>query len=353
MSQYSERVLEFLKINIPDGHIKSGGKQYLCRCPFCGDSKHANSAHFYIKVPQEESEAMLYNCFKCGAKGKFNANTMQALGMNTNDPIASEIYKNNKKSRKITKNNIIRYNISYNKISMCSLSEMKINYINKRLGLNLGYQDMLNLKIVLNLGDILEENQINEYTRHINVVKQLDEHFLGFLSFDNSVINMRNLETGKVHENIDKRYVNYKIFNNQDAIKYYMIPTVIDLLSTEPIKIHIAEGPFDILGIFFNVCNGVLKNSIYIDISGNSYYNLVKFITTTLGIINAEYHIYFDNDVDDKTINHTTYILKQLPISIYYHWNKYINKIENGIRQYEKDYGVPKEKIKDYCKWIK
>ena len=47
-------------------------------------------------------------------------------------------------------------------------------------------------------------------------------------------------------------------------MNYYVIPTKVDTLSTNIIKIHIAEGPFDILSIFTNLCNCNMESNIYI-----------------------------------------------------------------------------------------
>ena len=57
-------------------------------------------------------------------------------------------------------------------------------------------------------------------------------------------------------------------------------------------------------------------------------------------IINAEIHIYFDNDVKDSEIADILYQLQGLNIDVYFHWNRFEN---------EKDYGVPKNRILDYC----
>ena len=94
----------------------------------------------------------------------------------------------------------------------------------------------------------MESNKL-EPTRYPNIIDQLDHGFLGFLSYDNAFINMRNLDIVKdIYEGINRRYINYNIFNKYDNTnKFYVIPTNINM--EYPIKLHIAEGPFDALSI--------------------------------------------------------------------------------------------------------
>ena len=114
--------------------------------------------------------------------------------------------------------------------------------------------------------------------------------FLGFISIDNAFLNMRRLcDSGKVYESIDKRYINYKIFDKFDTSeRFYTIPTAIDTLCPNRIKIHIAEGPFDILSILYNLNNGILKNNIYGACTGSGYMGLLRFILLNMKICDSK-----------------------------------------------------------------
>lgn len=354
MNSFKENLKQFLLNNI-SGKVVAGDKEFLCRCPFCGDSRHLKSAHFYINLPNSDEVPVMYHCKKCNISGVLNRTVLRELNVEViEEDILSDLIKRHKKLsgnfvRGSDKNkSIYKFNTKYDLISVSEMSEWKINYINNRLGLNLSYQDMINCKIVLNIENLYNTNKSNylHFTRDKRIIKELNESFIGFLGYNNGVLNMRNLRPGKVSKYIDKRYVNYNLFPIEyleGTSKYYIIPTVVDTLNPEPIKIHIAEGPFDILSIFYNLYNGNKYNSIYASIGGKSYINLIKFFLCDLKIINTEIHIYFDNDVKKYEIEDIIYQLQHLNLDIYFHWNKFEN---------EKDYGVCKEKIKDYFEHI-
>lgn len=352
MSDFRENLKQFLVNNIP-GKVVSGDKEFLCRCPFCGDSIHLKSAHFYVSLPESDEIPVMYHCKKCNSSGVLNRNTLRQLGVEMIDEdVLSDLIRRHKKLsgsfiRGSNKNNsIYKFNIKYSKISLGNNTDAKLKYINNRLGLNLDYQDMIDCKIVLNLLDLYKENDHLSFTRDKRIVQELNDSFLGFLGYNNGVLNMRNLRPGKVSKYLDKRYVNYNLINPEvleGTNKYYIIPTVIDTLNPEPVKIHIAEGPFDVLSIFYNLYNGNKYNSIYASIEGKSYINLIKFLLSDLRIVNAEIHIYFDNDVKDHEIRDILAQLQYLNLNIYFHWNRF---------EGEKDYGVSKNKIIDYYEHI-
>lgn len=355
MNDFKTNLKEFLTNNIP-GKVVAGNKEFLCRCPFCGDSRHLKSAHFYINLPNSDDTPVMYHCKKCNVSGILNRNILRELGVEVIDgDVLSDLISRHKKLsgnfiRGSNKNkSLYKFNTNYDRISISEMSELKMKYINDRLGLKLSYQEMIDCKIILNLLDLFNDERNNyylHYTRDKRIIQELNDSFIGFLGYNNGVINMRNLRPGKVSKYVDKRYVNYNLFPTEyleGTSKYYIIPTIVDTLNPEPVKIHIAEGPFDILSIFYNLYNGNKYNSIYASIGGKSYINLIKFLLCDLKIINAEIHIYFDNDVKDKEIQEIIYQLQYLNLDIYAHWNRFED---------EKDYGVPKSKILDYREQI-
>ena len=194
-------------------------------------------------------------------------------------------------------------------------SRKKLKYLNNRLGLNMSYDEVRRLKIILNLYDLLNENNINLLTRDKQVCDQLNDYFLGFLSIDNSCLNMRRVvDAGRVMQTIDKRYVNYKLFKNNEMYeKFYTIPTSIDLLS--PVNIHIAEGPMDILSIYKNLRHE--EQGIYTSVGGNNYLGQVLYFISVFKLPFAIIHIYPDNDkygsynyINKETENLKDFIIK-------------------------------------------
>jgi hypothetical protein len=337
----------YLVNNIPGARFVSGGKEVLVRCPRCGDSSNPRNAHFYIGLGDENTPPM-YHCKKCDEGGIFTFEKLRwfnvfdsNFGLVLNEHVKSLNYKNGNKINMFTG----VYSITNNRITQDSLSFSKLKYVNDRLGLNLSFEEASSKKIVLNLSDILIENNINQYTRSPDVMKHLDSSFIGFLSYDNGFLNMRNLNPNDNDKYLGKRYINYNIFNKVDNSKrYYILPTDVNLLY--PITVHIAEGPFDILSIYYNLRKE--DNSIYCSIGGKSYLNCIKFLLEILGLINISIHIYIDSDIDDTTMVKLKRYLEPFQIPIFIHRNRYvISKSMYHDPIYEKDYGVPKERIVD------
>lgn len=341
MDNFLENFKEFLLSRIPRAKAVSGGKEVLCRCPFCLDSRDPRNAHFYISVNTQDKPPM-YFCQKCQESGIFDVKTLRMFDIYDSD-MTVELSNHNRSilsrpGNKIYKANTI-HSINNFYISDMEIARQKLDYINSRLGINMKFRDALENKIVFNLYELLGGNGIKNLTRQQYVGDILQQHFMGFLSYDNGFVNMRNIrKPGEIkYEPLDKRYVNYNIFNNTDNSKrHYVIPTQIDLFNPNPIEIHIAEGPFDALGILYNVLDGDKTHRIISSVAGRSYINLVKFFVQELGLINIELHIYVDGDVDEFEVQKIVDFLKGLNIDIFIHRNGYPG---------EKDFGVPKIKI--------
>lgn len=322
--------------------LASAGRVINCRCPECGDSIHKTSAHFYINTPDGETP-LLYYCHKCNCGGILNYNKLIEWDIYTPDVAQFVIDYNNatSKSRKYSSYNsrtVFRVNHLYTSIN--SKSEEKRKYICNRLGKDLSFNDLAQLKIVVNLNDLLIENRITNLTRKEFIVNQLSQEFIGFLSVDNAFLNMRRTcEEGIVYENIDKRYINYSIFDKKNTTqRFYTIPTRLNLNTSNRIKLHISEGPFDILSIFLNLRN--MENGIYTCVAGNNYYSVIMYFLQELMIPNVELHFYTDND-RYGTIDRINSIINKIPdrtLPVFVHKNTYPN---------EKDFGVPAERIRE------
>jgi len=344
---FADKLRDFLLRKFNDGRTASGQAEVAIRCRFCGDSQSDHNArHLYISLGDEVNNVPpMYYCFKCSTKGILTPDVLMSLVDCSKDgEMICDLRDNNTKTVKLSKNRMRKnktYKVYNNYIRKDKLSEAKLFYINKRLGLDLTYSDLLENKIVLNLLDLLNSNKIKEYTMYDNIVKELDDSFLGFLSMDNGFINLKNLrKKGCVSKFIDRRYTNYSIFKDSlnNSRRFYSIPTKCNLMSLVPIKIHIAEGPFDILSIFYNLNNGNREQNIYMSIGGRSYLNVINLILSGMGIINCELHLYMDNDVPEEQIKAVADLVTPIGIKVYLHRNVFPN---------EKDFGVKLENIKD------
>lgn len=336
MSNFTDNLREVLLKNIKGAKSASGNKEVVCRCNKCMDSADIHKKHMYIGLGDENKPPM-YHCFLCGSSGIVDGKFLRSYGIydpeitsDLNSKVSSIV---NKPGSRIFNNNTkVFLNTFCNRDSQ--ISRIKLDYICNRIGINFNYNDLNNLKIVLNLADLLNINNINEYTRYQNVMEDINTNFIGFISEDNCFINMRNINiTGNSF--IKSRYMNYNIFNKLDNThRYYIIPNNIDI--TLPINIYITEGPFDALSVRYNVIKNIF-NSIYISAGGRGYLPAIRYTIEQLGIISANINLYVDNDVDNYTIfNIINYLRPFIGINI----NLYRNTFSN-----EKDFGVPSNRI--------
>lgn len=333
MNEFSELIIN----NIPGAKYASGKKEILMRCPLCGDSDNPKSAHFYISL--DDTKPIFYYCQKCKGSGIVTHSSLMSWGI-YDSKINVSIIEYNKAMMNRVENRRFNdkeiYYLTNNFITDDNASRQKLSYINKRLGTNLNYQDILSNKIVLNIGDLLESNKIYNYTRDPSIIQQLNNNFIGFISHDNAFLNMRNLNEGNVYKSIDKRYINYNIFGKfNNTERFYTIPTQINLNRPERIKLNISEGSFDILSVYYNLRNKE-GHSIYAAIGGSGYLNLIKNIILNMKLPYLEIHVYIDNDIKDRIIYEIKNHVSIYNIPFYVHRN---------MKPGEKDFGVPLSQI--------
>lgn len=348
MNLFGLDYINIIKSIVPTAKPASGNTEIVVRCPFCGDSKNKNHAHFYISVPINQNDLSFYQCKKCLAHGVVDDNLLRKIGCADSNILVGVARRNAeifKQPRYKSLKSIDIYPLKNKYIREDKNNTYKLNYINSRIGSNFTYQDILDLKIFLNLYDVLNSNRL-ELTRHKMVCDNLDNYFIGFISYDNSYCGLRKVTDKQLHPSVNKRYINYNLVKKIDDEKnYYVIPTQIDMLNIEPVKIHIAEGQFDILSIYYNINKCNKFQNIYIAAGGKSYTQVLEFILSEIGIINYEIHFYPDKDITDDYFQYNVINKIQiLPSNIYIHRNTFIN---------EKDFGVPMNRIKMHTKEIR
>ena len=338
MFDFSQEFIRYFKSIFPVCNIVSGKTELCMRCMYCPDSNDPSHGHFYIHIPQGPDDPALFNCFKCHTTGLVDSKRLIEWGI-YDEHIGSELDKIAKKasvSGKTKGYNRVIYRMS-NVVFDQNLALMKLKYIHHRIGDRITFQDCLNDKVIFNIYDLLQYNRVDKLTRHPNIVDQLNQYFVGFLSVDNNFINLRRVvKENIVYEGIDKRYVNYNIHDKKDNTeKYYILPSSIDILYP-PVQIHLAEGPFDILSIKYNLRNK--ESGIYGAITGSGYLQMVRWLMNTLKIYQFELHLYPDNDRygDVRKMMDIKNYLYPYSIPIYIHKNIY-----HG----EKDFGVPINRI--------
>jgi hypothetical protein len=334
---------DFLLSHMANAKYASGRKFINCRCPECGDSMHLKSAHMYIFIPWDEDEASWYYCHKCHASSIMTYKKLlewdifdQTIASDLQE-LNTKVARNPKKSKYFNKE---IYTVKHSFVTQNDKTEFKRQYVCDRLGYDFTCDDLARLKVILNLNDILYENNITKLTRNPNIVEQLSNEFIGFLSIDNAFLNMRKTcPDGIVYSGIDKRYINYQIYDKTDTTqRFYCVPTKVNLNTTERIKFHISEGPFDILSVFLNVRKG--ESGIYTCVAGSNYTSVIMFFLIDMRLPNIELHFYPDND-EYGTDSAIWKIVNRIPdptIPVYVHRN---------IQPGEKDFGVTPDRIKE------
>ena len=75
----------------------------------------------------------------------------------------------------------------------------------------------------------------------------------------------------------------------------YTIPAIVDPMKYD-ITLHLAEGTFDILGVFFNVMNKEMTNNIYAANNGSGYARTIEYFIKKGFMLNLDIRIYSDSD---------------------------------------------------------
>ena len=325
------------------GKRAAGGRECVIRCPFCGDSKDPKSAHLYVGFNRKRN-TISYNCFKCNTNGDIGLSFFRSLGIYETDIINAVLEFNQSNNGAIFFNEHKRYRNNKSAITHDVIIPIKdtpeyckkLDYINHRIGGHLTFKDIQNYNIVLNLLDFLSANGITTYSRDERIMQQLAFGFIGFLSVDSSHITMRRIvPENKVHESISKRYTNYTI--NDNGSQVYCIREAIN--PTYPNIVCIAEGGFDRLSLHYNFLYA-FPNKIMFAACGKGVQGVLNYLIYKKGMsfFNTEFHIFIDNDITPYDMTAYRNSLASLGLKYVFHRNVFPK---------EKDYGVPKDHIRD------
>ena len=318
----------------------SGGREVIKKCHICGDSSDPTHMHMYIG---QRDGVIVYNCFKCNSKGVVDARFLRDIGCYDDNLIILISEQNSKgtNSKPIKAGNyrnVFRrkeVNILYPRSS-----DNKLQYICDRIGVPIDQFNPYSFKVIPNIKSFLSDNGITRYTRDERVLDVLDEHYVGFLSIDNSYIILRKVSDPSIilPNEANTRYVVYNIFEGNKGSKIYGIPGHIDTL--RDVNICIAEGVFDIMSVYFNTrISAERDKTFFIAISGNSYLRAIMDLILRYGLIGSTIHVYIDNDVDMNKLRKNIYYapgFRELFKGAFIHMNQFSG---------EKDFGVPKDRI--------
>lgn len=325
-----ELIREICETVYPSGYAD---KELGVRCPFCGDSvKDPSHYHLNIRIDPDDNQPLCFRCLRCNTTGLVTANLLAMIGAASNET-ALNVEKYNRISCKkngIPMNNKRGVNLKYPTIEKTPEVMAKHKYLEQRLGLELDIDEMSQKKVVYNFLELMRYNKINKLNCSTEKIKALHNDHVGFLSAKNDFINFRDI-TGQ-----HKRYYIYKVIKTMDTTgKFYIMPNKVDPFGSEMKTINIAEGVFDILGIYHHIFNKYDDNMMYAAINGSGYLNVIKHILNCGILCDVDVNIFSDAD---------------RPPDYYERMIKVISPFVNDIRLFYndigKDYGVPANEIK-------
>lgn len=316
------------------------------RCPYCGDSKkNKNTGHLYIYYNPNEESPILCKCFKCDIAGVIDKELTEALGI-YDDTLWNE-YTNLKRGfisvENIKYTGIKGFRYFDMKLPEVNMNNPKLKYIEDRLGIKLNKSDISKFKIVTSLKDFLNLNNITKYTQSIPMVDILDRDFIGFLSYGNSHLILRDL-TNRYDKMKWTKYTVSKLTSDNSC--FYSINQEINIFDNREYTVNITEGIMDILSVYKNLGQSSDTCCNFAN-CGKNYNRLIEFLISK-GVYGdcVTINIYSDNDskfnktayVEDTTIGYYRKTFKK-----YKHLFKAINIYYNIL---DKDCGVPKSQIK-------
>lgn len=320
--------------------------EHLTRCPFCGDSLNPNKGHMYMHIVLDDTSPIQYHCARCGEGGYLTPNVLRRFGIESNDlkQLLDQLnYHTGRRDRRMIMeksyamfNYVLPDRVKY---------PMKLKYIEDRLGIAVT-EDVINeCKIITSVADFLKTNEIDSLTADKSVVTMYEYDYIGFLSYGNSYILLRDV-SGR-HK--DFSWIKYPITDASRGSKiFYSMSSAIDIETEDPITINIAEGVFDIISIGYNLKQNKL-NTINIANTGKEYSSLISFLVSK-GLVgsNVTLNIYSDNDkIFNKKENSKRRVKTELQDykGDLYPYKFLMNGVYVKYNQVFKDYGTTKDNI--------
>ena len=326
-----KKILRKKLLELP--HAKQSGKSVIEFCPFC--LKDTDHGHLYITIDENSDMPILYHCFRCEMAGVLNGEVLRSLGIR-DLKLSSNLLTYNKRSANYNRSKRLISNQIHMKIPESKETYMwKKEYIERRLGIQFSFEELEELKCVFSLGDLLNNNKVERVQCNKETALTLNKDYVGFLTCKNEFVIFRDCTNSH-----DKRYFKYPIFNDLDNTKkFYTIPNEIDIMAEDNIDIVLAEGVFDILGIYYHVFNKKKDNMIYAAICGCGYETVIKYFVQ-LGLVGSNIclHIFSDTDKNRR------FYEKMFEKSKLKDWIGDVTLYYNSTPG-EKDFGVHKDKI--------
>lgn len=328
--EFKRDLIQDILENVKPSYYKN--KELNVRCAFCGDSiKNASSAHLSIRIDPNDDQPLVFRCLRCESTGIFNGNTLTMIGMYSGtDSTNLERYNRlacKKHGLFVTKKGL---NLKLPELEINDNVLLKHKYIEDRLGTKIDIEELHQNKVVYDFLGLLKRNHLKKVYGSPDHIKALQHDHVGFLSAKNDFINFRDISGNH------KRYYIYKILRSLDSTgKFYIIPNKINPFDEGIKTINLAEGVFDILGIYYNLLNKYNHNTLYASINGSGYLNVIKYILEQGLLCDVNINIFSDAD---RAPDYYKNMVKTLM--------PFVNDIRLFYNEIGKDYGVPVNQVK-------
>lgn len=292
------------------------------RCTNCGDSKKSRHCHLYIKISPDERDGILrfsYHCKLCGySGGMMSLKVAKDIGIQ-NEQLLNYIAAIDKTTKGMVK---VGYANGFAEKLDINDEFLEKNEHNEARKLDVLYNrlhcadictDPGKYKIILNLFEFFRTNKLQpnpDYGRNVkNMLRYLDQNCIGFISFDNTHINFRD-----INPNPPQRYTQYNIYPRymlkkkgvgEETSGIYVVPHANVNLMHSPLRVVMAEGPFDILRVycdFFKMTKdpGIIFAGVA---NANGYLPMVNKLMS-YGAMFDKVRIYSDADVELRQYIH-------------------------------------------------
>ncbi len=149
--------LKTLPVCKPDSSLRN----WVVRCPYCGDSRTENHGHFSILIDPFQETTMIYRCFKCNESGMFTEQQLEDLGLYINPDQRQKLNLFNHRAASNTF--YIDKPKNYKVLPIENPTAevyRKLNYVNERLGSEITIEEAANYKIVLSLAQFMRDNNL-------------------------------------------------------------------------------------------------------------------------------------------------------------------------------------------------
>lgn len=267
----------------------SGKSEVAVRCPFCGDSQKSTHPHMYVSV---RYDVMQFDCKRCPASGVVTPYVLHRLGIHDSafDEFLKVATKNSSRkiisfgenSHEYTRKLIIPRNVKDEK------ETARIAYVSERTSIDFSnYETLKSYRIVPNVTTFGKMNNID-----LKNFGMFTENSIGFISYDWTSIQIRNLDQG-----LDKYVIRH--FSQENRKPYvYIPPSQIDLLTDNPV-ISLSEGPFDSICTQYRFANQDEANSIFLATgTKGGFKNGLERALYLTGFFGARVRVFSDSDVD-------------------------------------------------------